>query len=61
MMVRGVTEEHHAVLILIGKLEAHDVGPKLCAALNVADAQHHVTDFLDFYRRIFLRHKKAPF
>jgi hypothetical protein len=60
VVIRRISQEHHAVLVPVRELESHDIGPKLCAAFDIADTQHNMTDF--FYRdwRFFVRHKRAP-
>ena len=38
VVIRGVAKKSHTVLVFVGKFEAHDFGPKLRAALDVANA-----------------------
>jgi hypothetical protein len=56
MMICGVAEKGHAVLVFVGELESHDLCPELRAALDVTDTQHYVTDFFYFDRRFSFRH-----
>jgi hypothetical protein len=57
MVVRGVAEKLHAMLIFVGEFESHDVRPKLAAALHVTDAQDHMAEFFNFYRGFFICHR----
>ena len=47
MMVRCVAEKNHAVLVPVREFKPHDFSPELAAPLDIADAQHHVTDLFN--------------
>src|SRR5207247_9278056 len=47
MMVRCVAEKNHAVFVPVREFKPHDFSPELAASLDIADAQHHVTDLFN--------------
>jgi len=51
MMIRAIAEKDHALLIAVGYLEAHELGPKLYGSLDITDSQDEVIALLYLYRR----------
>ena len=46
-MIGTAAEEDHAVFVAVGFVEAHDLGPELHGAFDVAYLVDHVPEFVD--------------
>ncbi len=42
VVILSIAEKHHPSLISIGDMKAHDLGPELRGALDVADVEDHM-------------------
>jgi hypothetical protein len=57
VVISAIAEKHHAVFVLVGEFETHDVRPEFCAPLDIADAQHHMANLSNFDGSLFFRHR----